>query len=302
MSNFDGHLVPEYVKFEREWFESIEGALPKAQAAKLGWAIIAYYLYGEERKLPHPAKLMFEAYRPQCDFRRAKSIEQLSRKQEIRQDSLGKNPRFLDGKQNCFETNISQNQVRDELSTSEDSDNHHAVTARSTRSHRGYIDKDIDIETSPRTRGARPSACIKTDSGENAGGALRIPERSEVAAYCEQCGLVVSPDRFYDYYEARGWRDKAGEWIGDWRAMLRVWNHREGRFPVKPSDMDPSSNDGRRKQFTVEQIIGDDKNAGMWLIASPPRLTGLIPNSHNVSRGEAERLAIELYPELGEAS
>ena len=36
MPNFDGHLVPEYVKFEREWFESIEGALPKAQAAKLG--------------------------------------------------------------------------------------------------------------------------------------------------------------------------------------------------------------------------------------------------------------------------
>lgn len=301
MPNFDGHLVPEYVKFEREWFESIEGALPEAQAAKLGWAIIAYYLYGEERKLPHLAKLMFEAYRPQCDFRRTKSIEQLSRKQEIRQDSLSKSPRFLDGNQNCFEASISQNQVLDELSSSGDSGNHRAASARSTHNHRGYIDKDIDMEASPRARGARPSACIKTDSGENAGYVPRVPERPEVAAYCEQCGLVVSPDKFYDYYEARGWRDKAGEWIGDWRAMLHVWNGREGRFPVKSSDMDPSSNDERRKQFTVEQIIGDDKNAGMWLIASPLRLMGLIPNSHNVSREEAERLAIELYPELGEA-
>lgn len=79
MADVNGRLEPDYAKMEREWRDSMRRVLTEVQCSKLAWAIWNYYLDKEEPKLPKPAMLVFEAYRSQLDFRREKSIEQLTR-------------------------------------------------------------------------------------------------------------------------------------------------------------------------------------------------------------------------------
>ncbi|MBQ7300750.1 MAG: hypothetical protein IJW77_13020 [Clostridia bacterium] len=48
------------------------------------------------------------------------------------------------------------------------------------------------------------------------------PTVDEVRAYCRQYALLVDADRFYRYYEERGWQVR-GEPIKSWRAMADHW-------------------------------------------------------------------------------
>ncbi len=55
------------------------------------------------------------------------------------------------------------------------------------------------------------------------------PTPDEVAAYCRERGNAVDPERFVDFYTARGWELKPGQKMKDWRAAVRTWekNQRE---------------------------------------------------------------------------
>ena len=46
------------------------------------------------------------------------------------------------------------------------------------------------------------------------------PTRDEVAAYCQEKGLSLDMDSFYDHYEACGWRCGKNP-MRDWRAAVR---------------------------------------------------------------------------------
>ena len=48
------------------------------------------------------------------------------------------------------------------------------------------------------------------------------PALEDIRAYCRQRNNAVDPQRFYDYYEANGWK-VGGQPIRDWRAMVRRW-------------------------------------------------------------------------------
>lgn len=52
------------------------------------------------------------------------------------------------------------------------------------------------------------------------------PTLEEVTGYCRERGNGVNPQRFIDYYQARGWELKPGQKVKDWRACVRTWeNH-----------------------------------------------------------------------------
>ena len=57
------------------------------------------------------------------------------------------------------------------------------------------------------------------------------PTSDEVAAYCQERGNTVDPERFVDFYTARGWELKPGQKMKDWRAAVRTWekNQKEWR-------------------------------------------------------------------------
>ena len=55
------------------------------------------------------------------------------------------------------------------------------------------------------------------------------PSVEEVAAYCRERGNSVSPQRFVDFYAAKGWRVGSAA-MKDWRAAVRTWEDR-GEHP-----------------------------------------------------------------------
>lgn len=48
------------------------------------------------------------------------------------------------------------------------------------------------------------------------------PSIEEIKNYCFERKNNVNPEKFYDYYEARGWKLKTGA-IKDWKACVRTW-------------------------------------------------------------------------------
>lgn len=52
------------------------------------------------------------------------------------------------------------------------------------------------------------------------------PTPEEVAAYCQERGNGVNPQRFVDVYAARGWKIN-GQKMEDWKAAVRTWEGRE---------------------------------------------------------------------------
>lgn len=49
------------------------------------------------------------------------------------------------------------------------------------------------------------------------------PALEEVLSYCKERHNQVDGKRFYNYYQARGWKFKNGEPVEDWKALLRSW-------------------------------------------------------------------------------
>ncbi len=54
------------------------------------------------------------------------------------------------------------------------------------------------------------------------------PAIEEIAAYCEERNNTVDAQRFYDFYESKGW--KVGNTpMKDWKAAIRTWEGNERR-------------------------------------------------------------------------
>lgn len=58
------------------------------------------------------------------------------------------------------------------------------------------------------------------------------PTVEEIRLYCRERGNVIDPQRFFDFYEAKGWR-VGNQPMKDWQAAVRTW---EGRDSAKPRD------------------------------------------------------------------
>ena len=67
------------------------------------------------------------------------------------------------------------------------------------------------------------------------------PTVAEIRDYCRERGNGIDPQRFFDFYEAKGWR-VGNQPMKDWQAAVRTWESRE---PAKPPD-NGTSNPFRR--------------------------------------------------------
>jgi len=63
------------------------------------------------------------------------------------------------------------------------------------------------------------------------------PTVADIREYCRERRNTVDPQRFFDFYEAKGWR-VGNQPMKDWQAAVRTW---EGREPAKPPDHDTSN-------------------------------------------------------------
>ncbi len=78
------------------------------------------------------------------------------------------------------------------------------------------------------------------------------PTVEEIQAYCKERGNDVEPQRFFDFYEAKGWKVGTSP-MKDWKAAIRTWEGRDrqsGRPPGKRS----VKHDYPQHTFTEEQL------------------------------------------------
>jgi hypothetical protein len=57
------------------------------------------------------------------------------------------------------------------------------------------------------------------------------PTADEVKAYCQERGNHVDPQRFVDFYTAKGWR-VGNNPMKDWKAAVRTWEQRDNITPL----------------------------------------------------------------------
>lgn len=62
-----------------------------------------------------------------------------------------------------------------------------------------------------------------------------VPSVEEVKAYCNERNNGIDPERFVDYYEARGWMIGKNH-IKDWKACIRTWERNDSFKPQKQQE------------------------------------------------------------------
>lgn len=84
---------------------------------------------------------------------------------------------------------------------------------------------------------------------------FKKPTREEVKEYSKtRAASGVDPDRFFDYYEANGWKVGKNK-MKDWRAAFRMWESREkGARPSGSGAKKPEDVPYMQKEYTKEHL------------------------------------------------
>ena len=90
------------------------------------------------------------------------------------------------------------------------------------------IDKDSLEEVSSAEGGATPTIPKR----------FKKPTLEEIIAYCKERNNNIDPQRFYDFYESKGWR-VGNQPMKDWKACVRTWEGRDN--PPKGSKVATAS-------------------------------------------------------------
>lgn len=286
---FDGL---EYFKLERKHYEGARDNLSPAQYDKVMGAMASYFFDGKEPdRLPAPAKLYFAGIKNQIDYKRGQAINALGRR---------------GGSEEVSESGFEDiSEISDKTFASPFREPEKKLCAEMPSARCDVIEA-VQLPLAKSNGNDKKGTRARTGSGDDSreSGGMHAPTLDEVIAYCRHCGLIVSPERFFGYYSANGWRDTNGRPIRDWRSKLHAWNKREGRFPEKIQSADAGNGGDGRKRLRIGCITSTkngDKNEGGWYIREPSECAGFIPGSKGVSRDEAIRLAIELHPDLSDA-
>lgn len=73
-------------------------------------------------------------------------------------------------------------------------------------------------------------------------GRFAPPTKEEIVQYCEESGITIDVDYFFDYYSGNGW--KAGRVpMKDWKATVRNWYRRDQKGNKKALPKPPTGED-----------------------------------------------------------
>lgn len=91
------------------------------------------------------------------------------------------------------------------------------------------IEKDIDKEQEKEVCADESADTPQTKQVKR----FSKPTVEEVAAYCKERNNNVDPQRFWDFYEAKGWKMGKSP-MKDWKACVRTWEKDgQGKTPTK---------------------------------------------------------------------
>lgn len=83
---------------------------------------------------------------------------------------------------------------------------------------------------------------VSKDKVSLGNGRFAPPTKEEIVQYCEESGIKIDVDYFFDYYSGNGW--KAGRVpMKDWKATVRNWYRRDQKGNKKALPKPPTGED-----------------------------------------------------------
>lgn len=79
------------------------------------------------------------------------------------------------------------------------------------------------------------------------------PSLSEIRDYCQEGRNNVDPEKFFDFYESKGWLVGKNK-MKDWRAAVRNWERGENHGAISSSTVDHGQAEGRWGKLQSVQL------------------------------------------------
>lgn len=89
--------------------------------------------------------------------------------------------------------------------------------------HQNAQENAQQLHTNKNIRNIKNTTHTIEDSGQSE------PTLKEIRQYCEEKGLVIDPERFFNYYSSVSWKNSAGQKIDNWKFVAENWNRNETR-------------------------------------------------------------------------
>jgi len=97
--------------------------------------------------------------------------------------------------------------------------NTHVTSCNVEKEKEKEKEKEIDIESIENKAPEKPAHRSQS---------FKPPSVEEVRAYCNERKNCIDPDRFVDFYAAKGWMIGKNK-IKDWKACIRTWEKRDNK-------------------------------------------------------------------------
>lgn len=191
-------MASEYVPVFFDWVE-VTGELTAQEKGRLIDAIVLYAQGGDwQEQIKGNERYLFPAFKKQIDRARETSGKRASA------GSIG-------GKQKQTEANASKCKQTE------------ANASKNAKEYNNNNNNDKEYKNEVKGDEVPPTP-------QKAPRRFTPPSVEEVAAYCRERGNSVSPQRFVDFYAAKGWRVGSAA-MKDWRAAVRTWEDRDEHPP-----------------------------------------------------------------------
>lgn len=191
-------MASEYVPVFFDWVE-VTGELTAQEKGRLIDAIVLYAQGGDwQEQIKGNERYLFPAFKKQIDRARETSGKRASA------GSIG-------GKQKQTEANVSKCKQTE------------ANASKNAKEYNNNNNNDKEYKNEVKGDEVPPTP-------QKAPRRFTPPSVEDVAAYCRERGNSVSPQRFVDFYAAKGWRVGSAA-MKDWRAAVRTWEDRDEHPP-----------------------------------------------------------------------
>ena len=214
-------MTLDYLQIFRDKRELLE-PFTREEKGELLEAMLSYAFDGVEIALETNARYIWPVFR--------KMIDQSKKAFEAKSNAGKRKPKQAESDGNQSESNdIKTNQTPSDM---------HQTQSDAIKSQQAESDGNQNESKAPINQESRiknQESRIKS-KGVKGGEAPPIPPKArarfipptpeDVAAYCRERGNGVNPQRFVDFYAAKGWR-VGGQPMKDWQAAVRTWEGRE---------------------------------------------------------------------------
>lgn len=228
------------VVFYRSFYDSIKELEP-AQQAEVYSAIFEFGLNGTEPQLSGIAKAIFTLIKPQILANNARYFNGQKGGRPQKKDSENgendgensdENDRKNKPKSNQEKTKAKPKQNLD-LTKTEPSINQSKTKAKPNENDNVKEKVNVKVNDNEKEKvNDKENGGVgeKTISATSRGTHTRFckPTVEEIRAYCEERGNKVDAQRFFDFYESKGWLVGRSP-MKDWKACVRTWEQRDNQ-------------------------------------------------------------------------